>query len=110
MFTQSVILSSGNSGIICSVLVNDNSEIMTFKSLVSFTTLLLSGSKFSLDKNYKIVTTSNVNNASDFNGLYLTGTFSNFVLLSSFTFTSTITKIEGHRYWDITKLYISLTS
>ncbi|MBE8724418.1 carbohydrate-binding domain-containing protein [Flavobacterium hungaricum] len=91
----SAILGSGNAGIIYSVLDPDNSEVMTFKSPASFTTLLLSGSKFSSGKTYKLVTVSSVANASEFNGLYLGGTFSDPVLSSSFTLTSMVTKIGG---------------
>ncbi|WP_196783712.1 carbohydrate-binding domain-containing protein [Flavobacterium hydrophilum] len=91
----SAILGSGNAGTIFSVLDSDNAEVMTFKSPVSFTTLLLSGSKFSSGKTYKLVTVSAVTNASDFNGLYLGGTFSNSTVSSSFTLTSMVTKIGG---------------
>lgn len=91
----SAILGSGNSGTIYSVLDSDNAEVMTFKSPASFTTLLLSGSKFSSGKNYRLVTVSTVSNASEFNGLYLGGTFSNPTLSSSFTLTSMVTKIGG---------------
>lgn len=91
----SVILGSGNAGTIYSVLNSDNQEVMTFKSPASFTTLLLSGSQFSSGKTYKLVSVSNVSNASDFNGLYLGGTFSNPTLSSSFTLTSMVTSIGG---------------
>lgn len=91
----SAILGSGNAGTIFSVLDSDNAEVMTFKAPVSFTTLLLSGSKFSSGKTYKLVTVSSVTSASDFNGLYLGGTFSNYTLSSSFTLTSMVTKIGG---------------
>ncbi|HEY1196566.1 carbohydrate-binding domain-containing protein [Flavobacterium sp.] len=91
----SAILGSGNSGTVYSVLDSDNAEVMTFKSPASFTTLLLSGSKFSSGKTYRVVTVSSVSNASEFNGLYLGGTFSNPTLSSSFTLTSMVTKIGG---------------
>lgn len=91
----SAILGSGNAGIIYSVLDPDNAEVMTFKSPASFTTLLLSGSKFSSGKTYKLVTVSSVANASEFNGLYLGGTFTDPVLSSSFALTSMVTKIGG---------------
>lgn len=91
----SAILGSGNAETIYSVLDPDNTEVMTFKSPASFTTLLLSGSKFASGKTYKLVTVSSVTNATEFNGLYLSGTFSNPVLSSSFTLTSMVTKIGG---------------
>ncbi|WP_269236764.1 carbohydrate-binding domain-containing protein [Flavobacterium flavigenum] len=91
----SAILGSGNAGTIFSILDSDNAEVMTFKSPASFTTLLLSGSKFSSGKTYKLVTVSAVTDASDFNGLYLGGTFSNPTVSSSFTLTSMVTKIGG---------------
>ncbi|WP_433763617.1 carbohydrate-binding domain-containing protein [Flavobacterium ginsenosidimutans] len=91
----SAILDGGNSGTIYSVLNSDNAEVMTFKSPASFTTLLLSGSAFSSGKTYKLVTVSSVSNATEFNGLYLGGTFSNPTLSSSFTLTSMVTKIGG---------------
>ncbi|MFB9079311.1 carbohydrate-binding domain-containing protein [Flavobacterium procerum] len=91
----SAILSGGNSGTIYSILDSDNAEVMTFKSPVSFTTLLVSGSKFSSGKAYKLVTVSAVTSASEFNGLYLGGTFINPVLSSSFTLTSMVTKTGG---------------
>jgi hypothetical protein len=91
----SAILGSGNAGTIFSILDSDNAEVMTFKVPVNFTTLLLSGSKFSSGKTYKLVTVPTVTGTSDFNGLYLGGTFSNPTVSSSFTLTSMVTKIGG---------------
>src|SRR5690606_17974240 len=51
----SAILGSGSAGTIYSVLNSDNEEVMTFKSPASFTTLLLSGNKFTSGKTYKLV-------------------------------------------------------
>jgi len=92
----SVMLDGGNAGTIYSVLDGDNAEVITFKSPVSFTTLLLSSSKFSSGKTYKLVSVSDVANSSDFNGLYLGGTFSNPTLSSTFTMTSVVTRIGGN--------------
>lgn len=92
----SVILGTGQAGTIYSVLDSNNEEVMTFKSPASFTTLVLSGSKFSSGKTYKLVSVSGINNASDFNGLYLGGTFSNPTLSSSFTLTSMVTRSGGN--------------
>ncbi|GGH18372.1 carbohydrate-binding domain-containing protein [Sphingobacterium alkalisoli] len=91
----SAILGSGNAGTIYSVLTSDNEEVMTFKSPVSFTTLLLSGNKFSSGETYKLVTVSDIATASDFNGIYLGGTFSNPTLSSTFTLTAMVTRIGG---------------
>mgnify|MGYP000986728659 CR=1 FL=1 len=91
----SAILGSGNAGTVYSVLNGDNEEVMTFKSPASFTTLLLSSSKFNSGKTYKLVSVSDISNASDFNGLYLAGSFSNPTQVSSFALTSMVTRIGG---------------
>ncbi|SFS72189.1 carbohydrate-binding domain-containing protein [Sphingobacterium wenxiniae] len=89
------ILGSGNAGTIYSILDSDNGEVITFKSPVSFTTLLLSSNKFSSGKTYKFVSVSNISDASEFNGIYLGGSFSDPTLSSSFTLTSMVTRIGG---------------
>ena len=91
----SAILGSGSAGTTYSVLDSDNGEVVTFKSPASFTTLLLSSNKFSSGKTYQLVSVSIVSNASDFNGLYIGGTFSNPTLSSPFTLTSMVTRIGG---------------
>ncbi len=91
----SAILGSGNSGIIYSVLDSDNGEVVTFKSPTSFTTVLLSSNKFSSGKTYKLVSVLEISDASNVNGLYLGGTFSDPILSSSFTLTSIVTRIGG---------------
>lgn len=91
----SAILGSGNAGTIYSLLTSDNEEAMTFKSPVSFNTLLLSGSKLSSGKAYKLVSVSDVSNASDFNGLYLEGSFINPTQVSTVALTSMVTRIGG---------------
>lgn len=91
----SAILGSGNAGTVYSVLNSDNEEALTFKSPASFTTLLLSSNKFSPGKTYKLVSVSDISNASDFNGLYLAGSFSNPTQVSGFALTSIVTRIGG---------------
>ncbi len=91
----SAILGSGSAGTTYSVLDSDNGEVVTFKSPASFTTLLLSSNKFSSGKTYQLVSVSIVSNASDFNGLYIGGTFSNPTLSSPFELTSMVTRIGG---------------
>lgn len=91
----SVILGAGNTGTLYSILDSNNEEVMTFRSPVSFTTLLLSGSQFSSGKSYKMVSISNVVNPVEFNGIFLGGSFSNPTLYSSYTLTSMVTRIAG---------------
>ncbi len=51
----SVILDGGNAETIYSVLDSDNGEVVTFTSPTSFTTLLLSSSKFNSENAYRLV-------------------------------------------------------
>lgn len=60
----SVILGSGNANTVYSALDSDNAEVMTFKSPANFTTLVLSSSKFSSGKTYKLVSVSSLTDAS----------------------------------------------
>ena len=91
----SAILGSGAASTTYSVLDGDNNEVITFKSPVSFSTLLLSGSKFGAGKAYKLVSVASVAAAAEFNGIYTGGTFSDPVLLSTFSLTGVVTRIGG---------------
>jgi hypothetical protein len=90
----SVILGGASANTVYSLLDNDNNEILTFSSPVSFSTLLLSSGKLATGSNYKIAS-STVSNASEFNGLYLSGTLSNVNAIATFTQSSKVTQIGG---------------
>ncbi len=91
----SAILSGGNASQIYSVLDKDNNEVLTFKSPVSFSTLLVSNGSFSVGASYKLVSVSSVADANEFNGLYLSGKFSNPTVTSSFTLSAMVSKLGG---------------
>ena len=81
---------------IYSVLDKDNNEVLTFKSPVSFSTLLISNASFSVGASYKLVNVSSVAEANAFNGLYLSGTFSNPTVTSSFTLSAMVSNLGGN--------------
>ena len=91
----SAILSGGSAGQIYSVLDKDNKEVLTFKSPVSFSTLLVSNGSLSLGASYKLVSVSSVADANVFNGLYLGGSFSNPTVTSAFTLSAMVSKLGG---------------
>jgi len=91
----SAILSGGNASQIYSILNKDNKEILTFKSPVSFSTLLLSNGGFTVGESYKLVSVSSVEDANAFNGLYLSGNFSNPTVSSSFTLSAMVSNLGG---------------
>jgi hypothetical protein len=92
----SAILSGGAASQIYSVLDKDNNEVLTFKSPVSFSTLLVSNVSFSVGASYKLVSVSSVADANAFNGLYLGGTFSNPTVTSSFTLSAMVNNLGGN--------------
>lgn len=91
----SAILSGGNASQIYSILNKDNKEILTFKSPVSFSTLLVSNGGFTVGESYKLVSVSSVEDANAFNGLYLSGNFSNPTVSSSFTLSAMVSNLGG---------------
>lgn len=92
----SAILSGGTASQIYSVLEKDNNEVLTFKSPVAFSTLLVSIGSFSVGASYKLVSVSSVADANAFNGLYLGGKFSNPTVTSSFTLLAMATNLGGN--------------
>ncbi|MFC3356437.1 hypothetical protein [Sphingobacterium zeae] len=91
----SAILSGGSASQIYSVLKNDNNEVLTFKSQVSFSTLLVSNRSFLVGVSYKLVNISLVADANVFNGLYLGGRFINPTGTSSFTLSAMVSNFGG---------------
>jgi hypothetical protein len=92
----SAILSGGQASQIYSVIDKDNNEVLTFKSPVSFSTLLISNGSFSVGASYKLVNVSSVTDANAFNGLYLGGKFSNPTVTSSFTLSAMVSNLGGN--------------
>jgi hypothetical protein len=91
----SAILSGGNASQIYSVLDKENKEILTFKSPVSFATLLISNGSLTVGESYKLVSVAAVEDANEFNGLFLGGKFSSPTIASAFTLTSMVSKLGG---------------
>lgn len=91
----STILGSGNANTIYSILDNSNTEVLTFKSPVSFTTLVVSSKNIKTGSTYKFASSAAVSNASEYNGLYLAGNLSSTSVTQSFTQSSVVTRIGG---------------
>lgn len=91
----SVILGNGNANNIYSLLDNENKELITFKSPSSFSTLVLSTGGMAISSSYKLVNVSDVENTTEFKGLYTAGTFSNPIVASTFTLSAMVTRIGG---------------
>ncbi|WP_437920497.1 carbohydrate-binding domain-containing protein [Sphingobacterium sp. LRF_L2] len=91
----SAILAGANANTIYSILDSDNKEILTFQSPVSFSTLVVSSGQFVVGSSYKLVSVSSVNSASNFNGLYLGGSFVDPTVSKTFTLSSLVSNLGG---------------
>ncbi|MFT3920762.1 carbohydrate-binding domain-containing protein [Cloacibacterium sp.] len=89
-----VILGSGSANTIVHVQSSDGTEALTFLAPKSFTKLIFSNAKLSTGKTYKIYKGGTVSNGTDFNGLYLTGSYSGGTQSSSFTVNSMLTTVN----------------
>lgn len=92
---HSVVAGSGTSGQIIHIEDSDGKEAMTFKAPESFSTLIYASSKLKGSTTYKVYTGGSVSSGTDFNGLYLSGSYSGGTSSSSFTTTSMVTQIGG---------------
>lgn len=92
---HSVVMGSGTSGQIVHIEDSDGNEVMTFKAPEDFSTLIYASSKLKAGTAYKVYTGGSVASGSDFNGLYLSGSYSRGTSNSSFTTTDMVTQIGG---------------
>lgn len=92
---NSVIMGSGTSGQIIHIEDSNGNEAMTFKAPESFSTLIYASSKLKASTTYKVYTGGSVSSGTDFNGLYLSGSYSGGTSAGSFTTSSKVTQIGG---------------
>jgi len=91
----SVILGGGTANQLVSIQSNDGAETLTFLIPRTYTTMLFSSPKLKVSTTYKIFTGGSVASGSAFNGLYTSGTYSGGTQSSTFTTSSTVTKVGG---------------
>lgn len=92
---HSVISGSGTSGQIIHIEDGDGNEVMTFNAPISFSTLIYASSKLKASTSYSIYTGGSVTSGTDFNGLYLSGSYSGGTSTSTFTTTNMVTQVGG---------------
>lgn len=91
---HSVVMGSGTSGQLIHIEDASGNEAMTFKAPRSYSTLIYASSKLKANTTYKVYT-GGVASGTDFNGLYLSGSYSGGTSTSSFTTTNMVTQIGG---------------
>ncbi|MBS1919700.1 MAG: carbohydrate-binding domain-containing protein [Bacteroidetes bacterium] len=92
---HSLVAGSGTSGQIIHIEDSNGNEVMTFKAPESFSTLIYASSKLKASTTYKIYTGGSVSSGTDFNGLYLSGSYSGGTISTTFSTTSVVTQIGG---------------
>ncbi|MFT4022228.1 MAG: carbohydrate-binding domain-containing protein [Flavihumibacter sp.] len=91
----SLIMGGGTSGQLLHIRSADGTEALTFEAPVSYSTLLLAGSKLKQGDTYTIYSGGTVESGETFYGLYTGGTYSGGTAGSSFTISTTVTVIGG---------------
>lgn len=91
----SLVMGSGSAKQIVHIESSDGKEVMTFLAPQSFQTLIYASSKLETGKKYTIYTGGTVQDGVDFNGLYMSGTYSGGSSSSSFTASSVLTQVGG---------------
>jgi hypothetical protein len=92
---HSLVAGSGTIGQIIHIEDGDGNEAMTFKAPESFSTLIYASSKLKANTTYKVFTGGSVSSGTDFNGLYLSGSYSGGTSAGSFSTTNMVTQIGG---------------
>ncbi|MFT4030781.1 MAG: carbohydrate-binding domain-containing protein [Siphonobacter sp.] len=90
-----VILGSGTASQLFHIETTDGTEALTLLIPRSYTTMLFSSPKLSTGKTYSIYTGGSVSNTTEWNGLYLTGTYTPGTQSSTFTTSSIVTNVSG---------------
>lgn len=91
----SLVRGGGNANELIHIRAADGTEAVTFLAPVSYTTMLVAGSKFKLNTTYTIYTGGSISNAIQFYGLYTGGSYSGGTAGTSFTTSSLVTQIGG---------------
>ncbi|MFT4203805.1 MAG: carbohydrate-binding domain-containing protein [Chitinophagaceae bacterium] len=92
---HSVVMGSGSSNQIIHIEDGSGNEAMTFKAPKSFSTLIYASSKLKASTSYTIYTGGSVSSGVDFNGLYMSGTYSGGTSYTTFTTTNIVTQVGG---------------
>ncbi len=91
----SIVMGSGTSGQIIHIESADGAEALTFLIPTSYSTMLVSGSKFKQGTMYRIYTGGSVASGTDLGGLYMSGTYTKGTAGNSFTISSLLTQLGG---------------
>jgi len=92
---HSVIMGSGTANQIIHIEAADGTEALTFLAPVSYSTLLFASSKLKANTSYKVYTGGSVSGATDFHGVYTSGTYITGASGTSFTTSSMVTQTGG---------------
>jgi len=91
----SLIRGAGTANELIHIRAADGTEALTFLAPVSYTTMLVAGSKLKSNTTYSIYTGGSVTEGIQFNGLYTGGTYTPGTAGTGFTTSSLVTQIGG---------------
>lgn len=92
----SVVMGGASANQVVHVEDADGKEVLTFLSPTTFSTMLISSSKFAANTNYTVYLGGSVTNATEWNGLYTAGSYARGNSAASFTTSSILTQIGGN--------------
>ena len=91
----SVIMGGGTANQIIHIESADGTEALTFTAPVSYSTMLFASSKLATGTTYNIYTGGSVASATEFFGLYTSGTYTKGTSSANFTTTNMVTQLGG---------------
>ena len=91
----SVLLGGGTANQLVHIESADGAEVLTFLIPRTYSTMLFSSPKMQTGKTYNVYTGGSVANATDFNGLYTSGTYTLGTLSKTYTTAGMVTSAGG---------------
>lgn len=92
---SSVVLGGATANQIVHIQSSDGAEVLTFLIPRTYTTMLFSSPKMKTGTTYKVFTGGTVSGSTDFNGLYMTGTYTIGTQSKTFTTSTMVTSAGG---------------
>lgn len=92
---NSVIMGSGSANQLIHIEAADGTEALTFQAPTAYTTLIYASAKLKANTTYNVYTGGSVANAVNFNGLFMSGTYTKGTKTGNFSTTSRVTQTGG---------------
>lgn len=92
---NSVIMGSGSANQLIHIEAADGTEALTFQAPTAYTTLIYASAKLKANTTYNVFTGGDVANAVNFNGLFMSGTYTKGTKTGNFSTTGRVTQTGG---------------